>query len=119
MLTPREAKAASSESSSTGSWLVAMARFISNADAAPDADDFDRPRVRGCGHRNQEVHMRYRVTLLGALVLSAIVAATAASFAFAGGTAKGTKVELSSSEYGKILVDSKGITLYDFALDKH
>ena len=62
--------------------------------------------------------MRYRITLLGALVLSAIVAAITASFAFAGGTAKGTKVDAASSAYGKILVDSKGITLYDFALDK-
>jgi predicted lipoprotein with Yx(FWY)xxD motif len=118
MSTSHEAKAASSESSSTGSWLAAMARFKSNADAAPDADDLDRPRVRSCGQMNLEVHMTYRITLLGALVLSAIVAATAASFAFAGGAAKGTKVDLSSSEYGKILVDSKGITLYDFALDK-
>jgi len=39
--------------------------------------------------------------------------------AFAGGAAKGgTKVAIGKSPLGRILVDSKGITLYDFVKDK-
>jgi predicted lipoprotein with Yx(FWY)xxD motif len=45
--------------------------------------------------------------------------AFAAVFALAGGTQTGgTKVAVRASPLGRILVDSKGITLYDFAKDK-
>jgi predicted lipoprotein with Yx(FWY)xxD motif len=52
----------------------------------------------------------YRMKLLVAL---------AAASAFAGGTATGgTKVAIAKSRLGSILVDNKGITLYDFVQDK-
>jgi predicted lipoprotein with Yx(FWY)xxD motif len=55
-----------------------------------------------------------------ALAACAIIASTAASLAFAGGstTTGGTAVDLAKSPLGRILVDSKGITLYDFPPDK-
>ena len=57
--------------------------------------------------------------LLTALTASAIAASIAAAFAVAGGTqAGGTKVSIAKSPLGRILVDSKGITLYDFVKDK-
>ncbi|HEX4525971.1 MAG TPA: hypothetical protein VH108_04450 [Gaiellaceae bacterium] len=56
---------------------------------------------------------------LTAFGASVVVAAVAAAFAFAGGTAtSGTKVAIGNSRLGRILVDSKGITLYDFPPDK-
>jgi predicted lipoprotein with Yx(FWY)xxD motif len=64
--------------------------------------------------------MKHWIALLGALVASAVVASMAAAFALAGGTAKtsGAKVVAARSPFGRILVDSKGITLYDFVADK-
>ena len=54
-----------------------------------------------------------------ALAASAVVAAFAAAFALAGGTQSGgVKVSIAKSPLGRILVDSKGITLYDFVKDK-
>lgn len=63
--------------------------------------------------------MKHWTTALTALTMSAIVAATVASLALAGGTKAGTKVDLTKSKLGSFLVDSKGITLYDFAADKN
>jgi predicted lipoprotein with Yx(FWY)xxD motif len=64
--------------------------------------------------------MKHWIALLGALVASAVVASIAAAFALAGGTAKtsGAKIVAARSPLGRILVDSKGITLYDFVADK-
>jgi predicted lipoprotein with Yx(FWY)xxD motif len=64
--------------------------------------------------------MKHTTRLLTALAASAIVAATAAALALAGGTAatSGAKVKIANSRLGRILVDSKGITLYDFVKDK-
>ena len=63
--------------------------------------------------------MKRRITLLIALVASALVAATAAAVAFADGTTtSATQVNIAKSQFGRILVDSKGITLYDFPPDK-
>lgn len=64
--------------------------------------------------------MKHWIMLLGALVASAVVASIAAAFAFAGGAGKtsGTKLVVARSPLGRILVDSKGITLYDFVADK-
>ena len=59
--------------------------------------------------------MRYRLRLVTALTGSALVAALAATLALAGGA---TRVNVATSPLGKILVDSKGITLYDFPPDK-
>ena len=55
---------------------------------------------------------------LTAFAGAALVAALAAAAALAGGTQAGAKVALAKSPLGGILVDSKGITLYDFVKDK-
>lgn len=59
-------------------------------------------------------------SLTGFLSLAAAVAVAlfAASLAVAGRSAGGAHVDLSKSRLGTILVDSKGITLYDFVKDK-
>jgi predicted lipoprotein with Yx(FWY)xxD motif len=63
--------------------------------------------------------MKHSIKLLTALAVSTLVASTAAAFAVAGGAATGgTKVATAKSPLGRILVDSKGITLYDFVKDK-
>jgi predicted lipoprotein with Yx(FWY)xxD motif len=61
--------------------------------------------------------MRHISKALTALVAAAAVAAIAAASALAGGT-HGTRVEVAKSTLGRILVDAKGITLYDFPPDK-
>ena len=63
--------------------------------------------------------MTHWIKLLTALAGSVLVAALAATFALAGGTkTRGTHVDVAKSRLGRILVDSKGITLYDFPPDK-
>jgi predicted lipoprotein with Yx(FWY)xxD motif len=62
--------------------------------------------------------MKHWHRLLAALVAGGIIATPGTPLALAG-TAGGTKVDLARSSFGRILVDSRGITLYDFALDKH
>ena len=63
--------------------------------------------------------MNHWIKLLTALVASAVIASTAAALALAGGAATGgAKVVIARSPLGRILVDSKGITLYDFVKDK-
>jgi predicted lipoprotein with Yx(FWY)xxD motif len=63
--------------------------------------------------------MKHWIKLLMALVGTALVAATAATLALAGGaTTGGTRVNVAMSHLGRILVDRKGITLYDFPPDK-
>jgi predicted lipoprotein with Yx(FWY)xxD motif len=52
---------------------------------------------------------------LGAAV---VIAATAAGLALAGRSGGGAQVKLAKTRLGTILVDSKGITLYDFVKDK-
>ena len=51
-----------------------------------------------------------------ALAACATIASTAAGLALAGGT--NTTVDVGKTPLGRILVDSKGITLYDFPPDK-
>jgi predicted lipoprotein with Yx(FWY)xxD motif len=56
---------------------------------------------------------------LVALAASAAFVLIAAAFAFASGTTTGgATVSIAKSPLGRILVDSKGITLYDFVQDK-
>jgi predicted lipoprotein with Yx(FWY)xxD motif len=56
---------------------------------------------------------------IAALAVSAVFASTVAAVAFASGMkARGTTVRVARSQLGRILVDSKGITLYDFVKDK-
>jgi predicted lipoprotein with Yx(FWY)xxD motif len=63
--------------------------------------------------------MKHWIKLLTALAGSALVAALAATFALAGGAkTSGTHVVVAKSPLGRILVDSKGITLYDFPPDR-
>jgi len=63
--------------------------------------------------------MKHWIKLTAALVVSAAFASIVAAFAFAKDTKTGgTTVALAKSRLGRILVDSKGITLYDFVKDK-
>jgi predicted lipoprotein with Yx(FWY)xxD motif len=63
--------------------------------------------------------MKHWLKLLTALAGSALVAATAATLALAGGAnSGGARVNVAKSPLGRILVESKGITLYDFPPDK-
>ncbi len=63
--------------------------------------------------------MKHLVKLSTAFAASALVALFATAFALAGGAQSGrAKVSIAKSPLGGILVDSKGITLYDFVKDK-
>ena len=56
--------------------------------------------------------------LLISLSVAVVTAAIGAGLAIAGGAAGPTHVKLAKTKLGTILVDSKGITLYDFVQDK-
>src|SRR6266702_7165446 len=58
--------------------------------------------------------MKHLISLVVALAVSVAIA----SVAFAGSSAGGARVNLAKSRVGQILVDAKGITLYDFVADK-
>ena len=59
--------------------------------------------------------MKHRTKLFVALAGSAAFASLVAGFAVASGTkAGGARVAVAKSPLGRILVDSRGITLYDF-----
>jgi predicted lipoprotein with Yx(FWY)xxD motif len=63
--------------------------------------------------------MRYRIKLLVAFAASAAFLSIAAALALASGATRGgATVSIAKSQLGRILVDSKGITLYDFVQDK-
>ena len=62
--------------------------------------------------------MKHSIKLLTALGATMAVAAIAAALALAGGTTGGTRVHIAKTRLGRILVDSRGITLYDFVKDK-
>jgi predicted lipoprotein with Yx(FWY)xxD motif len=64
--------------------------------------------------------MKHWIKLLIALAAAGVVSATAAALALAGGNAatRGATVKIAGASLGRILVDSKGITLYDFVKDK-
>jgi len=63
--------------------------------------------------------MKHWIKLVTAVAASAVIASLAAALALAGQTQKGrAKVVVARSAIGRILVDSKGITLYDFVQDK-
>jgi predicted lipoprotein with Yx(FWY)xxD motif len=63
--------------------------------------------------------MKNRSKLMTAVTGAAAVAVIAAGLALAGAAkTSATKVALAASPLGRILVDGKGITLYDFAKDK-
>jgi predicted lipoprotein with Yx(FWY)xxD motif len=63
--------------------------------------------------------MKHAIKLLTAVAAAALVAALGATLVHAGdASATGTRVSVAKSGLGRILVDSKGITLYDFVKDK-
>ena len=62
--------------------------------------------------------MKALLKLLTALAVSALVATTAAALALGDAKSGRTHVDVAKSQFGRILVDSKGITLYDFPPDK-
>ena len=63
--------------------------------------------------------MKHWIKLFTALAASVAIASLATALAFARETQKGgTKVAVAKSPLGRILIDSKGITLYDFVKDK-
>lgn len=62
--------------------------------------------------------MKYSIRLLTTLGATMVLAATAAAFALAGNTTSGARVHIAKTRLGQVLVDSRGITLYDFVEDK-
>jgi predicted lipoprotein with Yx(FWY)xxD motif len=67
-----------------------------------------------------EAMTKHLLRIVAAVVAIAVAAGTATALALASGTKQaGTRINLARSPYGRILVDSKGITLYDFVVDKH
>jgi predicted lipoprotein with Yx(FWY)xxD motif len=63
--------------------------------------------------------MKPWIRLFSALVVSTAFASIIAAVAFASSTKSGgTTVAVAKTRIGRILVDSKGITLYDFVTDK-
>ncbi len=63
--------------------------------------------------------MKHWTKLFVALAASAAFASLVAALAVAGDTkAGGTRVAVTKTPLGRILVDSRGITLYDFVQDK-
>jgi predicted lipoprotein with Yx(FWY)xxD motif len=61
--------------------------------------------------------MKHALETLVVLVATAVVATVAATVAL-GAKATGARVDVAPSRLGRILVDGKGITLYDFPPDK-
>src|ERR1700740_2689135 len=63
--------------------------------------------------------MRHWIKLLTAVAAGVVLASLGATLAFGSGAkANGSVVKIGKSPFGEILVDSKGITLYDFVKDK-
>jgi predicted lipoprotein with Yx(FWY)xxD motif len=63
--------------------------------------------------------MQHWIKLLTAFAASAVIASIAATLALAGdATTAGARIAVAKSPLGRILVDSKGITLYDFVKDE-
>jgi predicted lipoprotein with Yx(FWY)xxD motif len=63
--------------------------------------------------------MKHSIRLFAALVVSTTLASIIAAVAFANSAKSGgTTVAVAKTRIGRILVDSKGITLYDFVTDK-
>jgi predicted lipoprotein with Yx(FWY)xxD motif len=62
--------------------------------------------------------MKQSIKLLTVLTATTLVAAIATAIALGSSKTNGARVHIANSRLGRILVDSKGITLYDFVKDK-
>lgn len=62
--------------------------------------------------------MNHPIKLISALAAATLVAATAATLALAGSNSQGARLHIAKTHLGRILVDSRGITLYDFVKDR-
>jgi predicted lipoprotein with Yx(FWY)xxD motif len=63
--------------------------------------------------------MKHWIKLMTAVAVGAVLASIGAALAFGGvASSHGAVVKVAKSPDGRILVDSKGITLYDFVPDK-
>jgi len=68
---------------------------------------------------SQEISMKHWTKMFVALAASAAFASLVAALAVASGTkAGGARVAVAKSPLGRILVDGRGITLYDFPKDR-
>ena len=64
--------------------------------------------------------MKHWIKFLSAVIAAAAFTSIAGTYAFAqAAAAHGTTVKVARSRLGRILVDSRGVTLYDFVADKH
>ena len=64
--------------------------------------------------------MKHWIRLAVAVIAAVTFTSIGATYAFAHGVAaRGTTVKVAKSPLGRVLVDSRGITLYDFVADKH
>jgi predicted lipoprotein with Yx(FWY)xxD motif len=63
------------------------------------------------------MHHRTQLRLLTSLAAAALVATIAAGLALGGGSGR-THVKVAETRLGRIIVDSRGVTLYDFVEDK-
>jgi predicted lipoprotein with Yx(FWY)xxD motif len=66
----------------------------------------------------QEVPMTRMFATVIAVTATAALAAITSAISLAGGSGGGTVVRVADTHLGPILVDSRGITLYDFVADK-
>jgi predicted lipoprotein with Yx(FWY)xxD motif len=62
--------------------------------------------------------MKHSLKLLTTIAATALVSGTASALALGNTAASGARVTVANTKLGRILVDSKGITLYDFPPDK-
>jgi predicted lipoprotein with Yx(FWY)xxD motif len=115
LLAPPEAKAASSVVSNRrgrgyGPRIVQARQAFSGKEAA---------RHRVPADIYQEVLMSRMLARLSAFAAFAVIVAVGAARALAGGAdGGGAIVRIANTPLGRILVDSRGITLYDFVPDK-
>ena len=64
--------------------------------------------------------MKHWIKLAVGVIAAAAFTSIVVTYASAqGAAARGTTVKVAKSRLGRILVDSRGITLYDFVADKH
>jgi predicted lipoprotein with Yx(FWY)xxD motif len=62
--------------------------------------------------------MKHSIKLLTALTATTLIAAIAAAIALGSSKTNSPQVHIANSRLGRILVDGKGVTLYDFVKDK-